>query len=434
MKRYVICSICLIGLVFIACEAYDKISKDGVIDTHNQSVFQIYSGQYCEMEDENGREFVTNCERLASFVSSDSDSCQNETFSAKQASFPDQKRKIRLCRDLSNPDRKNRESIRMLVFADAGSGQNPGKGYGQAEVAQAMQSVCPSRKLAPDNPNSCDFALVSGDLIYPSGPKDVWDGAFDSKFEDMYKGFGEFDFYVVPGNHDYQGSVLAEIEYSWFSDRWRMLDRHYAIPDLPEWLNIYGLDSNAIIGLERTNASTFDQVAAIKNQICQADGWKILFSHHPSHSNGNHGSDEFMAETLTDIWNECRFDLLISGHDHHQEHVHNNLYDSIIQGAGGAKIKPVSLFPGEEMSGDPTLAKENYIQRYAKSAHGFAVVDVNPTELNMYFFDSDVWEYRDGEFQKPIQFDDYVYHCRWEKGSSEGCVPVSADDDMWLQN
>ncbi len=356
MKRYVFSVVCLVGLVFIACEAYEKISNDGLINTHNQSVFQIYSGRYCEMEDENGQELVTNCERLASFVDAGSESCNNQTFGAKTASFPNQKRKIRLCRDLSKPERKDRESIRMLVFADAGSGQNPGKGYGQAEVGYAMTEVCPSRKLHPNDPNACDFAIVSGDLIYPSGVEDVWDGAFDSKFEDMYQGFGEFDFYLVPGNHDYQGSVLAQIEYSWFSDRWRMLDRHYAVPDLPSWLNIYGLDSNAIIGLERANATTFEQVAAIKSQICQAEGWKILFAHHPSHSSGSHGSDEFMAETLTDIWNECSFHLFLSGHDHHQEHIHSNLFDAVVQGAGGTKVRDVTLSPGEVQTGDPALA------------------------------------------------------------------------------
>lgn len=143
-------------------------------------------------------------------------------------------------------DLRQREELLFLVFGDSGTGKPD-----QWKVAGHMVAECEAS-------GGCDFALMAGDNIYPSGidPDAASPGALDpvfiEKFEQPYAAFGRLDFWAVPGNHDWRirGSVDAQARYSSISQRWRMPARDYAVPRLPDWIHIYGLDTSWISRME----------------------------------------------------------------------------------------------------------------------------------------------------------------------------------------
>src|SRR2546422_1851274 len=116
-------------------------------------------------------------------------------------------------------DLRSEDGITFLAFGDAGSGDRQ-----QRSVAQCMEKTCGVDTGA----SRCHFALDLGDNIYNFGVSSEADSQFDRKFEEPYRNFGRFDFWVVPGNHDWikQKSVQAEITYTEKSQRWRMPNNH----------------------------------------------------------------------------------------------------------------------------------------------------------------------------------------------------------------
>jgi acid phosphatase len=107
-------------------------------------------------------------------------------------------------------------ALQFLVVGDWGQASER-----QRQVANAMASVAQS--------NATRFVISTGDNFYPSGVGSVNDPQFRRSFEDIYAAPAlQTPWYVVVGNHDYEGSPNAEIAYSSRSPRWRMPSRYWA--------------------------------------------------------------------------------------------------------------------------------------------------------------------------------------------------------------
>ena len=300
-------------------------------------------------------------------------------------------------------DHSRQDSVMFLVFGDAGTG-----GRLQQKVANGMWQVC-----APDGQtNSCDFALVLGDNIYQQGVSGPGDQNISRKFEHPYSRFGRFDFWLVPGNHDWMriGSVQEEINHTLKSDRWRMPFNHYSIPGLPEWLHVYGLDTTVIYDAryddKRPPSAGSKRAARLKNAEIQLDavkaalrsktGWTFLFGHHPVYSSGMHGTktgnqgvipamesaivDELICSAGIDI------DVYFAGHEHYQEHLEASCcsgqagavkFHQVVQGAGG-KLRSSR----KKVNGVAT--RKRLIAEY-----GFALVAVSPNRMAVDFYGYD---------------------------------------------
>jgi len=263
----------------------------------------------------------------------------------------------------SVPDVKDpvgKDSYTALVFGDFGTGESD-----QMKVAAAMAKTCAERQ--------CDFALVVGDNFYESGVKDKNDSQFQSKFEIPYKDM-HFPFYVVLGNHDHIQNAHAQVEYS--SERWKMLCEYYPVPNLPDWLNIYGLDSEKY---------TDDQTAKAKASLCGKDGWKIVMQHHPVYSNGEHGDTAEMKSKVLPMMKECGAQISVVGHDHDLEHIQSS--DGLDFFVSGAASK---------LRGIPTgVNRPGLKQLYAASKLGYGIMRVTQTtfEWDFYTLSGKVYHY-----------------------------------------
>jgi len=259
-----------------------------------------------------------------------------------------------------HPRDPNRTAVTFVALGDMGEG-----GIEQTQVARAMFSVCQR--------DGCDFVLGLGDNIYPHGAHSAHDPAFQDKFEHPYAGFQDLDFWMILGNHDWKQlwtGAQAEIDHTLHSDHWRLPHVHYAIPFLPPWLHIYGVDTSlleAVIGV--------DQLHAAQAALCGQSGWRVLFGHYPTRSTGaaGHNASWFVTGALEHLIRQCHIHMYFAGHDHHQAHLDVGGYQEIIEGAGGAELSPVRV-------GDPQ-------QRFGSATHGFAWVRVTAERLTIRFYD-----------------------------------------------
>jgi hypothetical protein len=265
-------------------------------------------------------------------------------------------------------DLRTRDQITVLVFGDSGSGSKD-----QYEVGRRMAQACAARR--------CDLALMLGDNFYNNGvhpPRNgVWDKAFERKFEEPYAQLGDLQFWAVAGNHDWHGgrdSVDTEVAYSRHSARWRMPAYDYAVPDLPDWLHIYALDT--VVLLADVDIGQRERARAA---LCGAPGWRIVMGHHPIYSTGPHagpsGENADARDALLPLFTECGVDLYLAGHEHHQEHLQAGDLHQIVEGAAG-KLRNVS----KRVSITPSR------QLFGASRFGFAILEISPQAIAVEFF------------------------------------------------
>jgi len=100
-----------------------------------------------------------------------------------------------------------------------------------------------------------DFVLLVGDNFYQHGLwPDVHSKRFQTTFEDVFTAASlrNISFYVLPGNHDYEGNISAEIAYSQMSKRWVFPDRyyplHFKVPGTDYTLDIIMTDTIQLSG------------------------------------------------------------------------------------------------------------------------------------------------------------------------------------------
>ncbi len=220
-------------------------------------------------------------------------------------------------------------AVSFVTFGDWGSGSDE-----QTEVAQAIGDYC----LA----NDCDFILTLGDNFYSNGVDSVNDELWQERFHNVYDFLG-LVFYASLGNHDNQGSIQAQIDYTQEVDNWIMLDEHYTFskPDnaTPPLVQFFIINSDWPNFDEAAQTWLGDQLAASQAV------WKLLAMHHPIYSNGNHGDgdDDYREALVSIICN--RIDLVLSGHDHSFAHMRSDEdgcpIEQLVVGTGGANLRQV---------------------------------------------------------------------------------------------
>lgn len=278
-------------------------------------------------------------------------------------------------------DHSHTDPLTFLVLGDMGTG-----GANQYAVADAMNAYC-------DLPNTaCDFITTLGDNMYQNGISSLEDNKLFTQFEAPYAELGRIDIWLIPGNHDWlrADSVQSQINYTQFSERWRMPNSHYAVPNLPPWLHIYAIDTTILRqqALETEAAAINDKademLTAARAELCGQPGWRILFGHHPIYSSGKHGVAEETTGIMTSIQQplaglieDCDVQVYMAGHDHHQEIIQADGLTQIIQGAGGRYLR--TLPDSADLVG----------KRWATVRFGFAAVTVTTEQLSISYFGVD---------------------------------------------
>ncbi|MGH8228220.1 MAG: purple acid phosphatase family protein [Steroidobacteraceae bacterium] len=247
---------------------------------------------------------------------------------------------------------------RSLSFLAVGDWGRKGA-YHQRDVAIQMGEC--AREL------NARFVVSVGDNFYEDGVASVEDPLWRESFEQVYDAPSlQVPWHVALGNHDYRGSVAAQIAYSAISNRWRMPARWYSFEErAPDGtvVELFVTDTTPMVKryygdlymrreVEGQKVSVPLQLAWLDRALArsQAD-WKIVVGHHPVYSRPTgHGIEGLMrgphlvgveidampdlVAAIDPILQRHRVPLYLNGHLHDLQHVHGGVTDFVCTGAG----------------------------------------------------------------------------------------------------
>lgn len=256
------------------------------------------------------------------------------------------------------------------------------------KIANSMEKLASQRK-------NVRFTILLGDNFYPKGVESTKDSQWKKKFENRYKGQYQsaMPFFAVLGNHDHQGSVEAQTQYSkekLGTARWTMdapfYSRDFGEVDGRPLVRIVFLDSVFLNGIGTSETFKDDvitrdeQIQFIRTAFSDTNNkpyWKIIASHYSVRSATQISfSQARVMSDLLPILKEENVDLVISANDRFQQvidipgeplHVSTN--------GGGEKL--------EEISGisDPST--------FTVSQRGFGAFSITPTTIAIELYNHD---------------------------------------------
>jgi tartrate-resistant acid phosphatase type 5 len=237
--------------------------------------------------------------------------------------------------------------VRVLAFGDFGDGSDA-----QKKVAAAMLGYHAHRRF--------DFAVTLGDNFYSIGMASPDDERWKTWWSDLYDPL-RIPFYATLGNHDWgqPNSPAAEIVFSQKSPSWRMPAAYYTYT--AGAAQFFALDTDVIS--EKQLLWLTEALDASRAR------WKIVYGHHPIYSEGQHEDNNTKIDQLLPVLRD-RADLYLAGHDHDMQHLKpEGRLHFFVAGSGG-KLRPIE--PGPR-------------SLFARSAHGFAVLEIQADSLSVAF-------------------------------------------------
>lgn len=260
--------------------------------------------------------------------------------------------------------------LRFLVIGDWGR-----KGlYRQQETADQMAV---SARLV-----QADFIISTGDNFYDAGVESVDDPNWQQSFEQIYKASSlQIPWYCVLGNHDYDGNVQAQIEYSRISSRWNLPAPYYHITKKigQEEVLIIFTDTSPFIFEYYLNPRpaiiSQDKVQQLKwlEQTLESSKarWKIVVGHHPVYSSSPfHGDAPELIDAFVPLFKKYKVALYLAGHEH----------DLQLQKPKGNTYYLVSGAASEIRETDSYAFTE-----FSSSSNGFALIELDDTALKIEF-------------------------------------------------
>lgn len=238
------------------------------------------------------------------------------------------------------------QHLRFVAIGDTGKGNDT-----QKNVANSIAAVCAVE--------GCDFMLLLGDNIYPSGVSSVDDPQWQEKFELPYSVL-DFPIWGVLGNHDYGGDGLGneewkgqiQVDYAAISPKLEMKGAFYTFT--AKNVGFVVLDTNSILYDKGGPQRDWYPGAA---QGLNTE-WRIVLGHHPYRSNGKHGNagnyddvppygalevpagvhvKEFMDDVVCGT-----NDVYLSGHDHSLQWLQETLCGAeLVVSGGGASFTAI---------------------------------------------------------------------------------------------
>ncbi len=225
-------------------------------------------------------------------------------------------------------------SISFLVVGDWGESS-----HGQRTVADAMGRVGADIGSA--------FVISTGDNFYSSGVDSVDDPQWTETFESAFSAPSlQTPWYAVLGNHDYRGSISAEINYTVQSPRWEMPARYWRqdIAVGSDTASFFMLDTFPIthLGAARARVPILGDSHEAQAQLRWLEAelsasrarWKLVVGHHPILSSGAHGGERTLQEHLQPLLQRFEVNAYFNGHEHDLELLQDRGVHYICSGAG----------------------------------------------------------------------------------------------------
>src|SRR5690554_500997 len=224
-----------------------------------------------------------------------------------------------------------KDGISFLAIGDFGRHG----AFTQKEVARDMGAIAEILDL--------NFTVSVGDNFYPNGVQSTRDYQWISSFENIYTHHLLHEpWFVALGNHDYEGNVQAQIDYTGISRRWEMPERYFERMieiDDDQYLQLLIIDTNPFVSKYQkepekyfgiNGQDTQKQLDWIEQKLSSKDPkivWKIVVGHHPLYSGGKRETDKETIEIqqiFESVFEKYKVDAYICGHEHDLQIIRKN--------------------------------------------------------------------------------------------------------------
>jgi tartrate-resistant acid phosphatase type 5 len=266
---------------------------------------------------------------------------------------------------------KQDNSINFLVVGDWGRNGE----FHQKDVADKMGEEATK--------NHTSFILSMGDNFYPDGVISTTDPQWNKSFEDIYTSYSlNIPWYTVFGNHDYRGSIQAQLDYSKVSRRWRTNERYFSfertIPNSSEKAIFIFIDTNpfdeTLNGNSHSDLSKQDtsaQLIWLENTLANTNAiWKIVLGHHPLYTTGVRRDKMLdVRKAILPIFEKHKVNIYFAGHEHDLQHQKPQGFTHYFVSGAGSEIRPVT--------------NDSMQTKFAVSDHGFMSVQLQKDTVHL---------------------------------------------------
>jgi tartrate-resistant acid phosphatase type 5 len=266
---------------------------------------------------------------------------------------------------------KQENSIPFLIVGDWGRNGE----FHQKDVAHQLGLEATIRKV--------DFIISTGDNFYPDGVVSTTDPQWNKSFENIYTNYSlNIPWFTAFGNHDYRGSIQAQLDYSKISRRWRTTERYYSfektIPNSSEKALFVFIDSNpfdeTLSRKSHSDLASQDKEAQLKwlekTLATSTASWKIVIGHHPLYTTGVRRDKMLdVRKVFLPIFEKHKVNAYLAGHEHDLQHQKPEGFTHYFVSGAGSEIRPVTL--------------DEKQTQFAVSDHGFMSMQLHKDKLNV---------------------------------------------------
>lgn len=248
----------------------------------------------------------------------------------------------------------------FLVIGDWGTGSTDQRRMA-VEIAKVAKAI------------RAQFVISTGDNFYPRGVTSVDDARWVTCFEDVYDSPAlVIPWYITLGNHDHEGNIGAQVDYTNLSSRWRLPAKYYKHTELladGSKVDFFHLDTTSI--KEHCDSQ---QLVWLEHELAGSGAvWKIVIGHHPVYSGGEHGDTKELIVLLKPLLERFGVQAYLNGHDHHLEYVVVGQVHYLTSGA----------------SSKPRAAKAVEGARFVMGDRlGFMTARLSPTAMDIEFINA----------------------------------------------
>jgi len=187
---------------------------------------------------------------------------------------------------------------------------------------------------------NASFCVTLGDNFYLDGVENVADMRFTDTFENVFVGNSlqsEHFFRIIAGNHDHNGNVLAQFEYSEVSPRWSFPDYFYSFIETTnngaftvEFIMLDTIilsgnsDTGQLLGPTTPHHSLLrdKQLDFLAATLAASTADHIIVSgHYPVYSICEHGPTDLLISDVQPLLTQYNVAAYFAGHDHCAQHL-----------------------------------------------------------------------------------------------------------------
>jgi acid phosphatase len=226
------------------------------------------------------------------------------------------------------------------------------------------------------------FWMGIGDNFYLNGVKSTHDPKWKSVFENIYntKGswFSNKRFEVIAGNHDYKGSIKAQLDYTnKKGTNWYFPKKYYTVRrevDSGVSVDFVYIDTTPLTEFKKKD---MDQVKWLKDTLeASTATWIIVIGHHPIYSLT--GNNNWMIQHVLPLLKKAKVAAYICGHHHSlQHHVEKNMHYLVVGNTAAAKPPNKSEVAGSPKTKFLYCNKAQYKKNGRGGCMGFATMKIS---------------------------------------------------------